>query len=69
MPREEYETPSEYVRRLERAIPDGKEPLHEITGLYIDVRYGEHPTEAKKTDAANSIWDKLLNLFKGREIG
>jgi Domain of unknown function (DUF4129) len=68
IPREEYETPSEYVRRLERAVPDGKEPLREITDLYIDVRYGEHPTEAKKTDDANSIWDKLLNLFKGREI-
>ena len=69
IPREEYETPSEYVRRLERAIPEGKEPLHEITDLYIDVRYGEHPTEEKKTDAANSIWDKLRTLFKGQESG
>jgi hypothetical protein len=67
MPREESETPSEYAVRLGKNIPDGKEPVNEITDLYIDVRYGEHQTEEKKTDEANSIWDKLLNFFKGKE--
>ena len=69
IPREKYETPSEYARRLGQVVPDGKEPLDEITGLYIDARYGDHPAEEKRTDRANSIWQKLRNLFKGREIG
>jgi hypothetical protein len=69
IPREKYETPSEYARRLGRAVPDGKEPLDEITGLYIDARYGDHPVEEKQNDKANSLWHKLRNLFKGREIG
>jgi hypothetical protein len=67
MPREKYETPSEYARRLGRTIPDSKEPLHEITDLYLDVRYGEHPAEEKQTDKANSIWEKLRSLFTGQD--
>jgi hypothetical protein len=69
IPREKYETPSEYARRLGQVVPDGKEPLDEITGLYIDARYGDHPAEEKKTDHANSIWQKLRGLFKGQETG
>ena len=69
IPREKYETPSEYARRLGQVVPDGKEPLDEITGLYIDARYGDHPVEEKKTDRANSIWQKLRGLFKGQETG
>ncbi len=68
IPRENYETPSEYARRLGKALPDGKEPLNEITGLYIDVRYGEHPVAEKQTDKANSIWETLRNLFTGQKI-
>jgi heme/copper-type cytochrome/quinol oxidase subunit 2 len=67
IPREEHETPSEYAERLGRYAPDGKEPLNEITDLYINVRYGEFQTEEKKTDEANSIWEKLLNILRGPE--
>jgi hypothetical protein len=67
IPRESYETPFEYARRLGQVVPDGKEPLNEITRLYIDVRYGEHQMEDKKIDDANSIWEKLRNLLKRLE--
>jgi hypothetical protein len=67
IPRESYETPSEYAGRLGQAVPDSKVPLDEITNLYIDVRYGEHQMEEKKIDDANNIWEKLRNLLKGIE--
>ena len=67
IPRESYETPSEYARRLGHFAPDSREPLKEITSLYLDVRYGEHQIEEKKIDDANTIWEKLLNLLKGHE--
>ena len=67
IPREDYETPSEYARRLGQAVPDGREPLNEITGLYIDVRYGEKAINDKKTDNANTIWQRLLNMLNGHE--
>jgi hypothetical protein len=67
IPREDYETPSEYARRLGTFAPEGREPLNEITGLYIDVRYGEHQMEDRKIDDANTVWQRLLNILKGPE--
>jgi hypothetical protein len=67
IPKEDYETPSEYARRFGHAVPDGRELLNEITSLYIGVRYGERQMEDKKIDDANSLWGKLLNLLKRRE--
>ncbi|MDD5287828.1 MAG: DUF4129 domain-containing protein [Dehalococcoidales bacterium] len=64
IPRESYETPYEYAQRMGRAVPDGKEPLNELTHLYIDVRYGEHPVEEEKIDAANNLWHRLHDVLK-----
>ena len=67
IPRKDYETPSEYARRLGRFAPDTREPLNEITGLYIDVRYGEHQIEDRKIDDANTVWQRLLNILNEPE--
>ena len=67
IPRESYETPSEYAGRLGHFAPDSTEPLQEITSLYLDVRYGEHQIEDKRTDEANTVWEKLLNVLQGHE--
>ena len=67
IPRESYETPSEYAGRLGHFAPDSIEPLQEITSLYLDVRYGECQIEEKKTDDANTVWEKLLSILKGHE--
>ena len=67
MPREKYETPSEYAQRLGKSLPDEKEPLNEITDLYIDVRYGEHVIEEKSIDKANNIWRTLSSIFVGKD--
>ena len=67
MPREKYETPSEYAQRLGKSLPDEKEPLNEITDLYIDARYGEHVIEEKSIDKANNIWRTLSSIFVGKD--
>lgn len=65
IPREKDETPYEYARRLTAVIPDGKEPLTELTGLYVDARYGEKEPGEKKIDNANSLWRRLrIMLFR-----
>jgi hypothetical protein len=63
IPREDFETPSEYALRLGHAVPESSESLHKITGLYLDVRYGEQTIEEKTTDDANIIWQNLLSIF------
>lgn len=64
IPRENYETPFEYAGRLSRFVPDGREPLNEITKLYVNVRYGEREVEDKKVDDANNIWKILRNILQ-----
>jgi cbb3-type cytochrome oxidase subunit 3 len=63
VPREKDETPYEYAGRLVKIIPDGVEPLTELTKLYVDVRYGEYQIEEKKIDNANSLWRRLRIIF------
>lgn len=59
-----HETASEYASRLEQAVPDGREPLDRLTGLYIDVRYGETSPLEEQVDSANIIWRTLRGLLR-----
>jgi hypothetical protein len=67
IPREDFETPSEYALRLGQAVPESSEPLDRITGFYLDVRYGDQKPEDKKTDDANTVWQGLLNILNGHK--
>lgn len=59
-----HETASEYASRLEQAVPDGREPLDRLTGLYIDVRYGETSPPEEQVDSANIFWRTLRGLLR-----
>jgi hypothetical protein len=61
-PRRKYETPYEYAQRLGQAMPEADSQLSELTGLYIDVRYGNLPPEEKQVDQANDLWH-ILRTF------
>ncbi len=67
MPRRQYETPNEYARRLYRSLPESRELLGEITGIYDDTRYGERETENTLLIHANNLWKSLRNLLRGPE--
>jgi len=43
---------------LGKIVPEGQEPLNGITGSYINIRYGEHQLEEKRTDYPNAILGK-----------
>ncbi len=62
--RHRHETASEYAGRLERAVPEGSEPLGSITDLYIDVRYGETSPPEEQVDKANGLWRALRGLLR-----
>ena len=64
VPRRPHETTSEYAGRLEKAVPESSEQLDEITGMYIDVRYGENVIPEEQVDNANVIWRTLRGLIR-----
>lgn len=58
-----WETPYEYVRRLQTAVPEGSAPLAELTELYVAVRYGAIQTEETVMKHANGLWKTLRQLL------
>ncbi len=65
--RRDYETPGEYARRVGRAVPEGSQPLHQFTRLYLDVRYGEIPADDAKVQTATRLWRELRRVLTGSE--
>ncbi|UCH43779.1 MAG: DUF4129 domain-containing protein [Dehalococcoidales bacterium] len=63
--RRNQETPYEYARRLEKALPEGVEPVGGITDLYVEVRYGDIEAGDMQVNNANSLWRTLRRLLKG----
>ncbi len=64
MGRRAYETPYEYRGRLGQQVPDGQEPLSEITDLYVNARYGEVETGRGQIERANGLWQTLKGLLR-----
>ena len=64
VPRRRHETTNEYSIRLEKAVPESGEQLDEITGMYVDVRYGETAIPEERVDNANVIWRTLRGLIR-----
>ncbi len=62
--RRSYETPGEYARRLGETVPHTGEELDELTGIYIDHRYGEKKTGVKQAEKANGLWRILRGLLR-----
>ena len=66
-PRRKYETPYEFKSRLGQTIPEGTDQLNELTGMYVDVRYGDYEAEEKQVDYANRLWKAIKQLFSKPE--
>jgi hypothetical protein len=62
--RRRHETAVEYADRLQRIVPDSSSPLHDLTGIYENVRYGETGVPEEKVDSANNLWQTLRGLIR-----
>jgi hypothetical protein len=62
--RQRQETPAEYAARLGKALPELGEPIAEITGIYVPVRYGEYDTPVLQINHANNLWLTLQTMLR-----
>jgi hypothetical protein len=62
--RRRHETAVEYADRLQRIVPDSSSPLHDLTGIYENVRYGETGVPEEEVDSANNLWQTLRGLIR-----
>lgn len=65
-PREEAETPLEFVPHLESLFPNVHSELIMITEAYLGVRYGQFPETRKEVEEVEAAWKKILSA--GHEL-
>jgi hypothetical protein len=65
-PREIYETPSEFERRLYAVFPYHLQEISLITKVYNQVRYGEFPEEEHIVSSVRAAWLSLRKDVVGK---
>jgi hypothetical protein len=70
MARWDFETPLEFLGRLQASYPESEAPALVITQAYNEVRYGEFPDEAIDLTAVRSSWrDLRTRVMQGEPEG
>ena len=59
-PKEESQTPYDYLPELEQQLVEEKEALQTITKDYVENRYGERPIEGAELSMLNRLWQTLV---------
>ena len=59
-PREESQTPYDYLPELEQRLVEDKEALQTITKDYVESRYGERPIASAELSMLNRLWRTVV---------
>ncbi|MFH1169609.1 MAG: DUF4129 domain-containing protein [Chloroflexota bacterium] len=59
LPREQAQTPSEYLGSLSRKFPQQGAEMQAITEIYVQARYGHSPTPSEALEAAAKAWQRI----------
>lgn len=68
-PREESQTPYEFLRVLAPAFPELGEDLRAITDAYVRSHYGEVPDAPDELQKIRSCWERILEWSQASEGG
>ena len=59
-PKEESQTPYDYLPELEQRLVEDKEALQTITNDYVESRYGERPIASAELSMLNRLWRTVV---------
>ena len=59
-PKEESQTPYDYLPELEKRLVEDKEALQTITKDYVESRYGERPIASGEQSMLNRLWRTVV---------
>ncbi len=65
-PKEESQTPYDYLPELEQRLVEEKEALQSITNDYVEHRYGERPIEGAELSMLNRLWQTVVVRIRNR---
>lgn len=66
LPRHRAETPDEYVAAVGDHLPFGGRPADELTGLFVEARYSDHPMEESQIEIAERLSTDLERIVDER---
>lgn len=68
-PRGKEETPSEFLRRVSRSIPDLASPARQLVEAYNRIVYGQGQATPRDVAAAQSIWNVMSETRRRKPAG
>jgi hypothetical protein len=58
------QTPYQYERQINNAIPEIEPDLHTLTDTFLEARYSQHPFEPAQSEKAGSLWDRMKEIIR-----
>ena len=59
LPRDPSQTPYEYEKKLDLALPEVKDELAALTGSFVEIRYSSHPVTVEHASQVQSWWEHI----------
>lgn len=58
------QTPEQYKRLVNQAIPEVEEELHGLTETFLEARYSQHPVQESNAVQAGSLWERIKLILR-----
>ena len=66
IPRQPAQTPAEYARTLDKALPTAEEDIDQLTEAFIEARYSRHAVKHEDADRVKTIWERIRGVLRGK---
>jgi len=64
IPRQPAQTPAEYARTLDKALPTAEEDIDQLTEAFIEARYSRHAVKYEDADRVKTIWERIRGVLR-----
>ena len=64
--RKPSQTPAEYARTLERAVPAVEEDIDSITDAFIEARYSRRDIDSNEADLVKATWGRIRRALQSK---
>jgi hypothetical protein len=68
-PRQPWQTPEEFSRRLKASVPEETGDIAALTESFQEARYSPGEVTPERADRARTIWERLVKYLRSRTRG
>jgi hypothetical protein len=67
IPRQPAQTPWEYARTLDRALPTAEDDIDQLTDAFVEARYSRHAVGNEDANRVKKTWEKIRRALQGKD--